>query len=105
METFSKYPNERFVVETDFRTRLATGEAIVLLSSSVTVTQDDAAETDRSATMIQSGTLVVDGTKLRAKVQAVSEDTDYFVKFKAVTDANNTHEHVVKLRVLNEKGT
>jgi hypothetical protein len=105
MESFSKYPNERFAIETDFASRLATGEAIVLLSSSVKVYQDDATETDRTTTMVLTGSLAIDGAKLRAKVQAGSEDTDYFVKFVAVTDANNTFEHVVKLRVLNEKGT
>jgi hypothetical protein len=105
MESFSKYPNERFAVETDFASRLATGESILLVSSSVKVYQDDATETDRSTTMVLSGSLAVSGTKLLAKVQAGTEDTDYFVKFVAVTDANNTFEHVVKLRVLNEKGT
>lgn len=103
MESFSKYPSESFTIETDFADVLATGETITAATSSVKVYQDNSAETDVSDTMI-SGAASVSGTKLRARIQAGTEDLNYFVIFSAVTSDSNTFNNIVKLRVLRQFG-
>jgi len=105
MESFSKYNYEIFPVSCDFEDVLASGEAISLGSSAVEVYEDDAAETDRTSNMIVGASTAVSGTSLLAKIQAGTEGSTYYVKFKAVTDSSNKYEEIVKLTVLSERGS
>jgi hypothetical protein len=104
MESFSKYPSESFTIDTDFSDVLGTGETILSGTSTVKVYQDNSAETEVTSSMIE-GSVSVSGTKLRARIKAGSEDTNYFVKWTALTSANNTFENIVRLRVLRQIGT
>lgn len=106
MENFTKYPYEVFPIEADFEDKLATGEALVSLNVSMEVFEDDTDETDRSSAMVVVGSVQVSGTKVLGKVQAGTEDTTYYVKFKTGdTDGNNRYSHIVHLTVNNDKET
>ena len=104
MQSFSKYNNEIFPIETDFTNQLTTAEVIVNSSSSVDVIQNNADATDSTSSMITSQQIDSTSKKLQAKIQAGTANTTYFVKFIAVTDAGNNYQNTVRLKVMQEKG-
>lgn len=104
MDVCGKYSWEVFPVETDFEDVLISGEDIIKASSAVEVYLDTSAETSCTSTMVVSGSLDVSGTKLMAKITGGTEGQHYQIKFKAVTDAGNKYEHVVRLRVEKDRG-
>jgi len=96
MDSFIIQPTEKFFIQVTFEA-LDDAETITLGSSSAGVT--DASGNDVPG-MIDSGTLaVVDNNKLKVRVIGGTDGQDYKLTLKAVTDAGNTFEKDIKIRV------
>lgn len=82
MERFEKAPSEVYLVEFEFKDKLAFNN--ILNSVGSTVTAADEAGADKTSTIV-SGIKIVDDTKLRCKVSAGTLDADYILTFKGIT--------------------
>jgi hypothetical protein len=98
MEYFTKQSWEQFVIAGNFEDVLGSGETISLGSSEVLAY--DANDADVTTTVIGSGTLELEGAKLKVKIQAGSEDdSPYKITFRAVTNLENQWELDVRMKV------
>lgn len=99
LEHFHKQPSESFYVCADMVDMLATGEEIVLGTS--TVTAKDTAGEDATSDVLDSGSKrLQDNTKLSIRVRNGTEAlSPYKLTYKAVTDLGNILEVDVELRI------
>lgn len=98
MDTISKQSWEEFTIAGDFTDQADTGELASLVGSSVVAEDKDG--NDVSATLLDQGTIAVDGTQLRILLRAGTEDlSPYKVTFKIQTSLNNKWEIDVKVRI------
>ena len=100
MADFEKYTYEVFPIECDFSANMADDETLNLASCSVKIY--DASGTEKTSTMIVTGSEQVDGQKLKAKITGGVKDTVYTVKFKVLTSASNKYQQDKTLYVMHE---
>ena len=92
-----KNPAEKFYIGVDFSKWLSSGESINVGASSVTAI--DESGNDVSSTLIESGTLAVDGSILQARIKDGTDGAIYYVTFNAVTSLLNNFEEDIRIRV------
>lgn len=98
METIRKQAYEEFTIAGDFVAQAESGETAVLLGSEVLAEDKDGA--DVGTTLLDQATKAIDGTQLRIKLRAGTEDkSPYKITFKIVTSSDNKWEIDVSCRV------
>lgn len=99
LETIYKQPNESFPVYADFVNVLATGETLVIGSSSVTVLNSAGMDV---TTDICQGLSVFGTTKLKTLLKKAGTEaaSPYKITFIAKTSLNNEYEIDGKIRVV-----
>ena len=101
LDKFEKQPYEVFWISASFANDYGASEAIVIGSSTVTVTNTDGV--DATADVIVAGTASANGTQgMKVQVTGGSEDNSpYKITFRSVTDSTpaNKWEKDIKMTV------
>jgi len=102
LDFFTKQAYEVFWISSSFANDLGSSEAIIIASSTVTVTDKD--DTDVTSDIIVIGTLSCDSTNQIAQVQikgGVESASPYKITFRIVTDSSpaNKWENDVRMKV------
>lgn len=102
LDTFSKQAYEVFWISSSFAGDLGSSEAIVLASSTVTVTDKD--DADVTSAVVVTSTFSIDTTHQIAQVQiqgGVESASPYKITFRIATDSSpaNKWENDIRMRV------
>ena len=100
LDSFQKQSSEKFVISCSFENDLDSNESIVLNNSTITAVDKDS--NNSTSEVLTSGTITVDGSKLKIQVKDGDESkSPYKITFKAVTDATppNSWEKDILMKI------
>jgi hypothetical protein len=96
LESFTKQPYEEFVIAGEFSAVLAVAETI---STPLMTAINKKTGTDTTATVIEAGTVAVNGTRVQARCKAGADKETHKITIRAETSDQNKWEIDVLMKV------